>query len=160
MRKPVAMPPKGSKRPPPEGSCLADDLPETCYRCKNGNPSRCTVVAHKKKRLREDSGVDTYKRPRTRSKLCLHVLARPILLLCTFNPTACVQVILRAANALRGRRHQGTPREARTTSRRVRMYCVTRASFPAKALAAANRKGPPGVHQRFPSSFHPGECTS
>ena len=157
------MPPKGSGKPPPEGSCLADDVQDKCYRCKIGKSYQCLTLKKKLKRLREDSGaasVDTYKRPRTRSKLCLHVLARPILLLCTFNPTACVQVILRAANALRGRRHQGTPREARTTSRRVRMYCVTRASFPAKALAAANHKGPPGVHQRFPSSFHPGECTS
>ena len=157
------MPPKGSGKPPPVGSCTADEVDEKCWKCKDGRPFQCLTLKKKLKRLREDSGaasVDTCKRPRTRSKLCLHVLARPILLLCTFNPTACVQVILRAANALRGRRHQGTPREARTTSRRVRMYCVTGASFPAKALAAANRKGPPGVHQRFPSSFHPGECTS
>ena len=157
------MPPKDSGKPSPEGSCTADEVDEKCWKCKAGRPSQCLTLKKKLKRLREDSGaasVDTYKRPRTRSKLCLHVLARPILLLCTFNPTACVQVIPRAANALRGRRHQGTPREARTTSRRARTPCVTEASFPAKALAAANHKGPPGVHQRFPSSFHPGECTS
>ena len=136
------MPPKGSGKPPPVGSCTADDVDERCWKCKDGRPFQCLTLKKKKlKRLREDSGaasVDTYKRPRTRSKLCLHVLARPILLLCTFNPTACVQVIPRAANALRGRRHQGTPLEARTTSRRVRTSCVTNQSkFPGEGVGCS-----------------------